>query len=101
MSRPGQLGHGKYPVRQRHRPASPDQYTSARDSALLAKALMPKFPAYYAWYSEGNFTYNDIASTIAIACCWRDPSVDGLKNQAYRRGLAIAWHLWPAAMACD
>lgn len=59
---------------------SPDQYTSARDSALLAKALIAEFPAYYAWYSEREFTYNDIRQHNRNRLLWRDPSVDGLKT---------------------
>ncbi len=58
----------------------PDQYTSARDSARLAKALIEEFPAYYAWYSQREFTYNDIRQHNRNRLLWRDPSVDGLKT---------------------
>ena len=58
----------------------PDQYTSARDSALLARALIEEFPAYYAWYSQREFTYNDIRQHNRNRLLWRDPSVDGLKT---------------------
>ncbi len=57
-----------------------DQYTSARDSALLARALIADFPVYYAWYSEREFTYNDIRQHNRNRLLWRDPSVDGLKT---------------------
>jgi len=58
----------------------PNQYTSARDSALLAKALIDEFPAYYSWYSQREFTYNDIRQHNRNRLLWRDPSVDGLKT---------------------
>ncbi|AKS40622.1 D-alanyl-D-alanine carboxypeptidase family protein [Wenzhouxiangella marina] len=58
----------------------PDQYTSARDSALLAAALIERFPAYYGWYSEREFTYNEIRQHNRNRLLWRDPSVDGLKT---------------------
>ncbi len=58
----------------------PDQYTSARDSALLARALIERFPDFYAWYSEREFTYNEIRQHNRNRLLWRDPSVDGLKT---------------------
>jgi D-alanyl-D-alanine carboxypeptidase (penicillin-binding protein 5/6) len=58
----------------------PDQYTSARDSARLARALIEEFPAYYSWYSQREFTYNDIRQHNRNRLLWRDPSVDGLKT---------------------
>jgi D-alanyl-D-alanine carboxypeptidase (penicillin-binding protein 5/6) len=58
----------------------PDQYTSARDSARLAKALIEDFPAYYGWYSQREFTYADIRQHNRNRLLWRDPSVDGLKT---------------------
>jgi len=58
----------------------PDQYTSARDSALLAQALIEEFPAYYSWYSQREFTYNEIRQHNRNRLLWRDPSVDGLKT---------------------
>jgi len=58
----------------------PDQYTSARDSAILARALIDEFPAYYAWYSQREFTYNEIRQHNRNRLLWRDPSVDGLKT---------------------
>jgi len=58
----------------------PDQYTSARDSARLATALIDHFPAYYGWYSQREFTYADIRQHNRNRLLWRDPSVDGLKT---------------------
>jgi len=58
----------------------PDQLTSARDSALLARALISEFPDFYGWYSEREFTFNDIRQHNRNRLLWRDPSVDGLKT---------------------
>jgi serine-type D-Ala-D-Ala carboxypeptidase (penicillin-binding protein 5/6) len=58
----------------------PEQYTSARDSALLAQALIRDFPEFYSWYSEREFTYADIRQHNRNRLLWRDPSVDGLKT---------------------
>lgn len=59
---------------------SPDHYTSARDVAVLAHAIIQEFPEYYGWYSEREFTYNDIKQHNRNSLLWRDPSVDGLKT---------------------
>ncbi len=58
----------------------PDQYTTAADSALLARALISGFPDFYAWYSEREFTYGGIRQHNRNRLLWRDPSVDGLKT---------------------
>lgn len=58
----------------------PDQYTSARDVARLASALIENFPDFYAWYSEREYTYNGIRQHNRNRLLWRDPSVDGLKT---------------------
>ena len=57
-----------------------DHYMTARDTAILARAIISEFPDYYAWYSERDFTYNDIRQHNRNSLLWRDPSVDGLKT---------------------
>ena len=57
-----------------------DQYTTARDSAILARALIREFPDFYAWYSEREYTFNEIRQHNRNRLLWRDPSVDGLKT---------------------
>ncbi len=57
-----------------------DQYTSARDVARLATALIEDFPDLYGWYSEREYTYNGIRQHNRNRLLWRDPSVDGLKT---------------------
>lgn len=60
----------------------PDEahYTSARDVAILAAALIRDFPDFYQWYSEKEFTYNGISQHNRNQLLWRDPAVDGLKT---------------------
>jgi D-alanyl-D-alanine carboxypeptidase (penicillin-binding protein 5/6) len=55
-------------------------YTTARDLAVLARAIIREFPQFYAVYAEREFTYNGIAQYNRNALLRRDPSVDGLKT---------------------
>jgi D-alanyl-D-alanine carboxypeptidase (penicillin-binding protein 5/6) len=55
-------------------------YSSARDSAILARATIEEFPEYYRMYAEREFTYNDIRQSNRNTLLWRDQSVDGLKT---------------------
>jgi D-alanyl-D-alanine carboxypeptidase (penicillin-binding protein 5/6) len=54
--------------------------STARDTALLARALIDNFPQFYARYSEREFTFNDIRQHNRNALLWIDDSVDGLKT---------------------
>lgn len=58
----------------------PEHYTTARDIATLARALITEFPDYYQLYSERSFTYNEIEQHNRNRLLWRDESVDGLKT---------------------
>jgi len=58
----------------------PAQYTTAEDSARLARALISEFPDFYAWYSQREFTFGGIRQHNRNRLLWRDPSVDGLKT---------------------
>ena len=58
----------------------PDHYTTARDSAILASALIREFPEYYRWYSQREFTWNGITQQNRNGLLWRDPTVDGVKT---------------------
>jgi len=55
-------------------------YTTARDIALLSAAIIREFPEYYAWYSEKEFTFNEIRQHNRNTLLWRDPAIDGLKT---------------------
>ncbi len=57
-----------------------DHYTTARDLALLAKALIHDFPDIYSWHSIKQFVYNDIKQQNRNKLLWRDSSVDGIKT---------------------
>tara|TARA_B100001250_G_scaffold414571_1_gene454020 strand:+ start:9567 stop:10697 length:1131 start_codon:yes stop_codon:yes gene_type:complete len=57
-----------------------DQYVSAKDVATLSQALIKNFPEYYSWYSEKEFTFNDIRQYNRNLLLWRDDTVDGLKT---------------------
>jgi len=57
-----------------------EHYMSARDIALLAGRLIREFPEYYKWYSQKEFTYNDITQYNRNKLLWRDESVDGVKT---------------------
>ncbi|GAB3372428.1 D-alanyl-D-alanine carboxypeptidase [Spongiibacter taiwanensis] len=57
----------------------PEHYTSPRDLAILAKAIIG-FPEEYAMYSQKDFTFNGIKQSNRNGLLWTDPSVDGLKT---------------------
>jgi D-alanyl-D-alanine carboxypeptidase (penicillin-binding protein 5/6) len=57
----------------------PDHYTTARDLATLAQAIL-KFPKSYALYSQHDYTFNNIRTTNRNRLLFKDPSVDGLKT---------------------
>ncbi len=57
-----------------------DHYTTARDIARIARAMIAEFPEYYRWYSERQYTYNNITQYNRNKLLWRDESVDGLKT---------------------
>ncbi|MEN8206467.1 MAG: D-alanyl-D-alanine carboxypeptidase family protein [Pseudomonadota bacterium] len=60
----------------------PDEnhYMTARDIANLASLLISKYPEYYKWYSQKEYTFNDITQHNRNKLLWRDPGVDGLKT---------------------
>ena len=57
-----------------------DHYSTARDLATLARAIIGEFPDYYQWYSVKEFTFNDIKQPNRNNLLWRDESVDGMKT---------------------
>jgi D-alanyl-D-alanine carboxypeptidase (penicillin-binding protein 5/6) len=57
-----------------------NHYSTARDMATLAQAIINEFPDYYEWYSVKEFTYNEITQQNRNALLWRDSSVDGMKT---------------------
>jgi len=61
------------------RPA-PDHYSTARDIATLATALIRDFPERYPLYSQREFTWNGITQANRNRLLWTDPTVDGMKT---------------------
>jgi len=58
----------------------PNHYTTARDIAILARAIIREFPEYYKYYSMREFTWNKITQQNRNGLLERDPSVDGMKT---------------------
>ena len=58
----------------------PEHYTTPRDIAKVAAAVIREFPEYYAWYSLPDFTYNNIKQSNRNRLLRLDPSVDGVKT---------------------
>ncbi len=58
----------------------PEHYTTARDMAILTRALIARFPQRYLWHAQKEFTYNDIPQRNRNRLLWRDASVDGVKT---------------------
>ena len=60
----------------------PDEnhYSSARDIAILTRALIDEFPESYNHYKEREYTFNKIRQFNRNRLLWRDDSVDGVKT---------------------
>src|SRR5436190_17937785 len=58
----------------------PNHYSTARDMAILACALILDFPEDYKWYSQKWFSYNGIKQPNRNRLLWRDPDIDGIKT---------------------
>ncbi len=58
----------------------PQHYTTAKDLAILGRALVRDFPEYYHWYKQKWFTFNNIRQPNRNRLLWRDNSVDGVKT---------------------
>jgi D-alanyl-D-alanine carboxypeptidase (penicillin-binding protein 5/6) len=58
----------------------PAHKASARDLAILARAIIRESSEYYPLYAEKEFTYNKIKQGNRNALLYTDPTVDGLKT---------------------
>lgn len=60
-----------------HGPDAPGQFSTARDMALLTKAMIHDVPEEYAVHKEKEFTFNKIRQTATVfvehqpQCRWR------------------------------
>ena len=60
--------------------SQPDHYSTARDLATLAGAVIRDFPEYYTLYSLKEYRYNNITQPNRNRLLWIDPYVDGVKT---------------------
>lgn len=58
----------------------PDHYSTARDLARLAEALIDDYPEFYDYYAETEFTYADIRQSNRNPLLYRNLGADGLKT---------------------
>jgi D-alanyl-D-alanine carboxypeptidase (penicillin-binding protein 5/6) len=58
----------------------PRHYSTARDLAVLAAALIRDFPEFYPLYAIKEYTYNKITQPNRNRLLWADPTVDGVKT---------------------
>lgn len=58
----------------------PDHYSTPHDMAILARALVNDFPAYYHFFSQKWLTYNGIRQPNRNRLLWRGSQFDGLKT---------------------
>ena len=58
----------------------PNQYSTARDLAIIARFIIAQFPEYYPIFSEPEFTWNKIRQTNRNTLVGMGIGVDGLKT---------------------
>lgn len=58
----------------------PRHYSTARDLALLASAVIRDFPEFYPLYATREFRYNNITQPNRNRLLWIDQTVDGVKT---------------------
>lgn len=58
----------------------PNHYMTARDMATLALHLIHDFPQYYHYFSEQEFTFNNIRQGNRNPLLYKDIGADGLKT---------------------
>ncbi len=58
----------------------PNHYMSARDIAVLSRAIIQEFPEHYTRYSVRSFKYNNIEQQNRNRLLLTDASVDGVKT---------------------
>ncbi|MBW2073056.1 MAG: D-alanyl-D-alanine carboxypeptidase [Deltaproteobacteria bacterium] len=75
-----------------------DQYTTAEDMALLARAYIQAHPEALEYHKLKQFTHEKIRQRNRNGLLWRDPSVDGLKTGHTE---AAGYHLLATAKRGD
>jgi serine-type D-Ala-D-Ala carboxypeptidase (penicillin-binding protein 5/6) len=57
-----------------------EHYSTARDMAILASAVVHDFPEFFPLYSQKDYTYNNITQPNRNRLLWIDKLVDGMKT---------------------
>lgn len=57
-----------------------EHVTSAKDLAILSRALINNFPEYYQFYQQKSFTYNDIRQGNRNPLLYKNIGADGIKT---------------------
>jgi D-alanyl-D-alanine carboxypeptidase (penicillin-binding protein 5/6) len=63
-----------------HGLSDPEHYSTARDLALLGRAMIRDFPETYAYNKIKEYTVNGILQHNRNGLLWKDASVDGIKT---------------------
>ncbi len=63
-----------------HGLSDPEHYSTARDLALLGRALARDYPEHYAFNAIKEFTVGPITQRNRNVLLWRDSTVDGIKT---------------------
>jgi D-alanyl-D-alanine carboxypeptidase (penicillin-binding protein 5/6) len=58
----------------------PDNYSTARDLATLARAMIAEFPTLYRYHAERSFTYADIKQENRNPLLYRNAGADGIRT---------------------
>jgi serine-type D-Ala-D-Ala carboxypeptidase (penicillin-binding protein 5/6) len=58
----------------------PDHYSTPHDLVVMTKALISRFPQYYKYYSEKEFTYNKIKQGNRNPLLYKNLGADGVKT---------------------
>lgn len=74
------LGMGNSQFRNATGWPDPEHYSSAKDMAKLARAIIYEDPQHYAIYAQKEFLWNGIKQPNRNLLLWRDKTVDGLKT---------------------
>lgn len=75
-----QLGMTSTSFRNPHGLPNPDQRTTARDLALLARALIYNHGRHYAYFSRDEFTFNGVTHANHNRLMGRFEGMDGIKT---------------------
>ena len=75
-----QLGMGSTTFRNPHGLPNPDQKTTARDLAVLARALIYNHGRHYAYFSRDEFTFNGVTHANHNRLMGRFEGMDGIKT---------------------